>query len=265
MLFAERERVLYRVNPLAEVICQLRFPTILRIREGQLAEFQDTIRSDYPIYTDQEPSIQIPMQLTKELADIIGRINFPVPMGLVTRRFSTKDSSRFISLSDEFVAIANTKYERWELFREEIVKAERALKGVYQPAFYSRVGLRYRDVISRDRLELSSVGWHELLQPYIVAELGDHSLLGAIGRIQTRAVIVISEIPDGQITLTHGLTKSAGSDEECYMIDADFAVERKEGVSEPFEILDKFHKLAGRLFRWAITEKLHNAMGPRPI
>lgn len=263
MLFPESERVLYEKNPLVEVICQLRFPTILRIREGQLADFQDIIRKDYPAYSEQEPSFAVPPQVPKELVTIVEQMN--IPPGLVTRRFSTKDSKRFISLRDEFMALAETKYERWESFREEIVKAENALKGVYEPAFYSRVGLRYRDIISRRNLALTNVGWQDLLRTHITAELGDEEVSDAILRIQTRVIIKISDIPNGQIVLNHGLIIPNGSDEECYFIDADFSVEGKEGVGEPFEILDKFNRMAGRLFRWAITERLHNAMGPRTI
>ena len=265
MLFPESERVLYKNNPLVEVICQFRYPTILRIREGQLADFQDKVRKDYPVYSEQEPSIGIPSQAPKELAAIIEQMNIPIPPMLVIRRFSTKDSQRFVSLRDEFMALAETKYERWESFVEEVVKAESALKEVYNPAFYSRIGLRYRDMISRRKLKLINVGWQELLEPYIIAELGDKDVSDAIARIQTRTVIKISEIPDGQITLIHGLSKPPESDEECYMLDADFSVERKEGVGEPFEILERFNRLAGRLFRWAITERLHSAMEPRPI
>jgi len=265
MLFPESERVLYKNNPLVEVICQFRYPTILRIREGQLADFQDKVRKDYPVYTEQEPSIGVPTQAPKELAAIIEQMNMPIPPMLVIHRFSTKDSQRFISLRDEFMALAETKYERWESFIKEVVKAESALKEVYDPAFYSRIGLRYRDIISRRDLKLIDVGWQDLLESHIVAELGDEEVSGAISRIQTRAIIKIPEIPNGQIALTHGLITKNGSDKECYLIDADFSVERKEGVNEPFEILDKFHWLAGRLFRWAITERLHNAMGPRAI
>jgi len=265
MLFPESERVLYKNNPLVEVICQLRFPTILRIREGQLADFQDRIRKDYPIYSEQEPSVAVPPQLPKEFAALIEQINIPMRSGLVTRRFYAQDSQRFVSLSDGFMALAEAKYERWESFRDEIVKAESALKEVYEPAFYSRVGLRYRDIISQRSLGLTDVRWQDLLEPHIIAELGDEEVANSIARIQTRAVIKIPDIPDGQITLIHGLTQPQGSDEECYVIDADFSVERKEGVDEPFEILDKFHWLAGRLFKWAITERLHNAMEPRII
>jgi len=223
------------------------------------------IRKDYPVYSAQEPSFAVAPQVTKELATIIDQMNIPMPPELVVHRFSTKDSKRFIALRDEFMSLAETKYERWESFRGEIRKAESALKRVYEPAFYSRVGLRYLDIISRSSLKLTGIKWQDLLQKQIIAELGDKEVTDAIRRIQTRVIIEIPDVPNGQIALNHGLIIPNGTDEECYLIDADFSVERKEGVNEPFEILDKFHWLAGRLFRWAITERLHNAMEPRAI
>ncbi len=265
MLLPESERVLYKNNPLVEVICQFRFPTILRIREGYLSDFQDMIRKDYPGYSEQEPSFGVPPQAPKELTAIIGQMNMPMPPGLITHRFSTKDTKRFISLRDESMALAETKYERWESFRREIVKAESALKSVYEPALYTRLGLRYRDIISRRSLGLTKVKWQNLIKPYVIAELGNKEVSNAILRIVTRVILRIPDIPNGQIVLNHGLISPNGSDEECYLIDADFSVEKKDGVDEPFKVLDEFNRMAGRLFRWAITERLHSAMEPRAI
>jgi uncharacterized protein (TIGR04255 family) len=248
-----------------EVVCQFRFPTILRIRERQLADFQDKIRNDYPVYSEQEPSIAVPAQVPKEMLAILEQIKMPLPLGLATQRFSTKDTLRFVSLSDQFMALAQTKYERWESFREEVSRVETALEQVYNPSFYSRIGLRYRDMISRSDLGLSEVGWRDLLRLQFIAELGDKDISGNIASIQTQTIVRIAEIPGGQIRLIHGLVERPGSDERRYVIDADFSVERKEGVDEPFKILDKFNRLAGQLFRWAISERLHNAMDPRPV
>ena len=50
-MFSECERVNYAKAQLAEVICQLRFPTILRIGASEPAEFQERIREDYPRYS----------------------------------------------------------------------------------------------------------------------------------------------------------------------------------------------------------------------
>ena len=264
-MFPKSERVIYGRNPLVEVVCQFRFPTILRIREKQLADFQDMIQKDYPIYSPQEPSFEVSRQAPRELTTMIDQMNIPIPPEFIVHRFSTKDSQRFISLRDEFMALAEKKYERWESFREEIIKAEDALRKVYKPAFYSRVGLRYRDIISRHSLELTNIKWQDLLQKHIIAELGDKEVSDAIRRIQTRVIIEIPDVPNGRIALNHGLIIPNGSVEECYLIDADFSVERQEGVDEPFKILYEFNRMAGRLFRWAIKEKLYKAMEPRAI
>ena len=50
-MFLEREHVNYGRAQLAEVICQLRFPTILRIGAAEPADFQERIRENYPRYS----------------------------------------------------------------------------------------------------------------------------------------------------------------------------------------------------------------------
>jgi len=48
-LFPESERVIYEKAPLVQVICQLRFPQILRIESQLPVEFQERIRDAFPI------------------------------------------------------------------------------------------------------------------------------------------------------------------------------------------------------------------------
>jgi uncharacterized protein (TIGR04255 family) len=264
MPFPESPRVVYGKNPLVDVICQLRFPTVLRIGAEQPADFQDKIRREYPLYSLQAPSIEFP-QLPKQLSAIIEQIGLPKPLGSSTHRFSTSDSQRFVSLCQDFLALTESAYSTWEPFRDEMKKAENALQEAYSPAFYSRIGLRYKDVISRRKLGLTDAKWRDLLQPHIVAELGDPGVSDAVVATQTESVIKTPEVPGGQVRLIHGLVKSPESDEQLYMIDADFSIERREGLNEPFGILDKFNRIAGRLFRWAITDTLHMAMEPKTI
>ena len=49
MPFPEATRVIYHKNPLTDVICQLRFPPILKIDSEIPSLFQDTIREQYPL------------------------------------------------------------------------------------------------------------------------------------------------------------------------------------------------------------------------
>jgi len=258
-------RVVYRHNPLVEVICQLRFPSILRIASADVADFQDKIRREYPLYGRQEPPIGFE-QMPAEVAAIMERLNVLKPPGSLTHRFSTVDSKRFISLSADFLAITEGAYERWDMLKTEVRKAEAALQEVYRPAFYSRVGLRYKDLVSRDKLGLTGIPWKELLAPHISGELGATEISDLVLSTQTQTILQTPEVTGGRIRLIHQLVTVVGTQEQCYMIDVDLYVERKEGVvDESFGILDEFNHIAGRLFRWAIAPRLHDAMGPEPV
>lgn len=57
MPFPPTPRVRYELNPIQEVICQLRYPPILRIGAEAPAAFQEVIRKDYPLYSSVRPEL----------------------------------------------------------------------------------------------------------------------------------------------------------------------------------------------------------------
>lgn len=66
MLFPESERVIYDQNPLEEVICELRFPQILRIESEAPAAFQDRVRGEYPLVNKRTPlNLGLPPEVAK--------------------------------------------------------------------------------------------------------------------------------------------------------------------------------------------------------
>jgi uncharacterized protein (TIGR04255 family) len=58
MPFPEIERIVYRNNPLTEVVCQLRFPPILSIESELPVKFQDAIREMYPSFQEK---VELPL------------------------------------------------------------------------------------------------------------------------------------------------------------------------------------------------------------
>jgi len=46
----ESPRVIYASNPLVDVICQVRFPRILRIDSELPVAFQEAIRDQFPLF-----------------------------------------------------------------------------------------------------------------------------------------------------------------------------------------------------------------------
>ena len=50
MISSDNRRYAYGKSQLIEVICQLRFPTILSIDTREPADFQETVRAAFPRY-----------------------------------------------------------------------------------------------------------------------------------------------------------------------------------------------------------------------
>lgn len=261
MPFPESQRVVYKNNPLAEVICQLRFPTILEIGSEDPAGFQKRIRSRYPLYARDEPGARMP----REISEIVAQLRLPIGTERTTHKFLTEDSNRFVSLANDFIAVTEKQYSRWEHFRDEIGVAQAALEQVYQPSFYSRVGLRYQDIIDKTKLGLGSEPWESLVSPSIIGVLGAPEVGGRVQEIRTEARIALDEVAGGFVTLRHGLVESSPNGGQAYRIDADFFTQERSDAEHVLGILDTFNRLAGNLFRWAISARLRDALEPLEI
>ncbi|MCJ7654744.1 MAG: TIGR04255 family protein [Dehalococcoidia bacterium] len=259
MMFPEAPRVIYKKNPLDRVICQLRFPPILRIDTEVPAQFQERIRKDFPDFCEKEELI-LPQKIRQEFpAELLGKI---MPSGTKNYEFSSEDAIWMVNLTRTFVALGTTKYRRWEEFKERLDKPLNALIEIYEPAHFSRIGLRYIDIIKRSELGLDGVDWQELLQPYI---LGLLSLTTINKQVQTlKAKYEISLDNEGGIArIVTGLVEQ--DKEVCFLIDTDFYDTRKTDTSKVVNKLENFHVLASRLIQWLITQRLQRAMEPETL
>src|SRR5436190_490120 len=107
MTFPASERIVFKENPLAEVICQLRFPTILAIAAEVPAAFQERIREGYPVYRRNDPlAVQPP-----EVGALLARLPLQAPEGAAEHNFVTEDGSRTITLASTFLAVTETDYK----------------------------------------------------------------------------------------------------------------------------------------------------------
>src|SRR5438105_3369598 len=71
MPFPEAERQVYDCNPLAEVIAQLRFDSILIIDSQLPAQFQEAVRDEFPVYR-ASPTLPpgMPQQVQRMIRDM---------------------------------------------------------------------------------------------------------------------------------------------------------------------------------------------------
>ena len=257
MPFPESPRVQYATNPLEVVICQLRFPPVLRIETELPANFQNRVRGQYPLFGELPPiarGLDIPPSIAKLFAPALN----------VTRtyEFASENQLWKLTLSKEALALACHSYTSWDDFKGQFVRAFDALREEYAPSFLTRVGLRYRNVISRARLGLVDVPWSELLEPRIAAELD--SPISPYVKDSDHQVLVDLAENIGKVRIFHGMGAAANG-ESIYVIDNDFFSEQRSEIADALPILERFNLKSGSLFRWCIKPRLHEALGPRVL
>jgi uncharacterized protein (TIGR04255 family) len=265
MPFPDSPRVIYKINPLEQVICQLAYPAILSIASEAPAKFQEVIRKEYPVYAEKlegipellpEAGQQFPRELMK-LLSISGTNRL--------YEFASADGNWTITLTTSSLALTARRYSRWEEFRAHLQSPFDALVSVYSPAFLSRIGLRYQDVIRRSALDLKDTSWLELIQPHIAGVLASPDMQD--GSVKSTLSTVEIHLGDGHglVRIVHGLAEAASNGEICYLIDSDYFTTQRTEIKDALTTLDFFNKQSGRLFRWCITEKLHQKMEPQSI
>lgn len=223
---------------------------------------QDRLRDVYPLYRVSAP--EFGANVPKELTDVIGRL---MPEVSQPHFFETENKARLVSLNMDFLALTEREYQRWEKYLGEFRKVRLAFEELYHPAFYSRIGLRYQDLIDREKLGLNDVRWEELVNPVLAGVLGDPAVEGDVIETSSISTFAISGVPEGRARVQYGLVNVDvdGATRNVFAIDTDFYSNGRfplEGVEDALAI---FSRTAGDLFRWSIQPGLHKALQPEPV
>ncbi len=263
MPFPTVDRVIYNKNPLDAVICQARFPTMLKIDTELPSAFQEKLSPQYIHLTEgQEVVIDIQMGSKPSIpAEDIKQLTTPA---IKNYEFSSEDSKWKVNLTRNFISLSTTSYVRWEDFRDRFVSVLNAFIDVYNPVLFTRIGLRYMDIILRSKLGLVDMEWEELIKPPFLGVLASSELRDNVKHFQATFVIDLDD-KQGEVRINTGTVKATESGETSFMIDSDFYELKREGKDELLNKLDYFHSKASGLFRMCITDKLHNAMEPNRI
>jgi len=260
-MFSQEERCVYRNNQLAEVVCQLRFPTILAIGAKDPVDFQEAVRHAFPRYFQRQE------QLPPKVMNVPGQPPRVEPQKpVVNHQFMTADGLYRINLTQNFISLTCGKYTRWEDFARMMDMPLASFIETYAPSYFERVGLRYLNAISRRELELEGTPWKELLQPqYLGLLVSEDVPEEAFNRCSQD---VEASIPGGCRMKLHvgpGMIKRGNddSDKEVKLIfDLDVFMGGNVPVNMAAGAMQTVHAQADSIFRDAITDTLHDAMEP---
>ena len=265
MPFPEAPRVIYQNNPLIQVICQVRFPPILRIDTETPVDFQECVRKQLPGYelTYDEDMDSLPQSISQSLPPEMRQL---LHLGSNRRyQFFSKDRTWTVSLAKDFVAVETNQYSKWEDFRERLKLVINTLFQVYEPAYLTRIGLRYKNVIDRRRLHLEGVEWRDLLADFVLGQFSRDETSNLVVEQHGRTLVKLNE--DGDLVrMEYGQVIDSAGDpsNKMYLLDHDFYIDKETAadVRDIVSRLNTYNSLNGRLFRWGITQRLHDAMGP---
>ena len=261
-MFSQKPRVQYHHHQLAEVICQLRFPQILRINQEEPAAFQEAIRDVFPSY-----------KVLREVAPpkIVGAPgNFSLQQQTEGKNYEFSDAAGIwrVNLTREFISLSTRSYIGWEDFAMRLDKPLAAFISIYRPAHFDRVGLRYVNFISRKNLDLEGVPFRELITMPYLGILSDEEVSEDIAsRSGVDLEIGVRGGCRAKVHAGPGRVRLGGKQdpETKFVLDLDLYMPGQLPVNLCAGALQTLHSQADSIFRDAITSRLHEAMEPKNL
>jgi len=251
MHFPQREDVRLRRAPLAEVICQVRFPPILRIASEQPVEFQERVRERFPrLEVEQGVLVHMaPPGPTPPSAKPEPRIF----------RFKSPDGNTTVSLAMNFYALSTTSYTHWSDFLDSLRLVNEAACETYALPYAVRVGLRFINHLTFENTGTSSVGelWG-LLRPeltaLLTADCWDEPL-------EMLSQLLLSGGENERLTLRSGFK---GGEEPLLQLDLDYYAEGNIALERVTTLCQGYHDVIYNAFRWCIREEKLVVFAPVP-
>ena len=258
MLFSDHPRTHYEKTLTHEVICQLRFPTILTINNVEPADFQERIREDFPQYARKQDIL--PSKVVN------GKVE---PQPAVTNyHFLSQDGRWKLNLTRDFIALSTLAYPGWEDFARMLDKPLAEFIQVYQPAYFQRIGLRYVNIVSRKKLDLEGTPWSELFTPAYLGPLAEPDIAPEqVPAFTAEFSVKMDSSSTAKIkTGTGRLQARPGAPEdpeEKYILDLDLSMGGNLPCTFAAGALETLHGHAAPIFEGAVTDTLRQAMDPQ--
>lgn len=262
MKFPEHPRTEYQKNILFEVIFQARFPQIMKISNEQPVNFQDQIRKKgFPETRTKKEKDLLPPDLPEQMrrAVVLG-------LGDDEYMFFSEDGKWQITLTKDFIALQCTDYKNYAEFEERLKTALKVFWNEYEPNYFNRIGLRYRNLANKKILGTDKDTW-EFVPEHVAPEL-QGSIKDEIEGIEKKLLLKDENSAVNVLYVYGELSGKFGShnlnDEKSYIIDIDcYTTEKIREVDDAISTSRTFNQGNIRnIFQWSITDALRESMAP---
>jgi uncharacterized protein (TIGR04255 family) len=234
----------HRRNFARQVVCELRFPTLLAFAEMDPPKtFVTALRKKYPI-----------LELGKEVLIAGTGESAPAKHSHILK---SAKGDWTVTLKKDAVAIETTRYTVFKDMRLRVAEVLEALVPVIDADFFTRVGLRYVNLVTTDG-ESPLAEW---INPALVGPTVDMDRFKNISELAGRFRLTGGD--GGGCYLQHGLKLKEGRTKDGIALVPDYVVDidsyREEVlVKDTLATLDRMRLQAYSLFDWSIGERARN-------
>jgi uncharacterized protein (TIGR04255 family) len=210
----------FKRNLIKSAIGELRFPILTALRSQTVPdELSKALRSPYPHY--EQGLVISPGQHEAELSHV----------------FKSRDRHWTVSLRQAAVSLETDAYASFEDFEKRLGKLVEILLPLLDTGFFTRVGLRYVNVLPVHRGGLE--GW---LNP----KLHGLSMTPGLGYLQRAWSELVGRTETGRYNLRWGFPNELSQE---LILDTDFYTEDVD-AGNLFELLPNLHEQSFALFRY---------------
>ena len=249
--FPRKPEVQLARPPLEEVVCQVRFPPILRISREEPVDFQEQIRRRFPLLrVEQGVQVQFPLPGNPDAPSA----EFKPKL----YRFVSEDEQTAVSLTLNFYALSTRRYTHWQAFAADLQLVHDAAQQVYQPAYASRIGLRYTNRLT---LENTQTQTKEELFDLLRTEL-TATLRGPVWQDATEMVCQVSFIEqNARLNFRVAYEEVEGP---AFILDFDYFEKGKLPLDGLVERCDRYHTIIYDAFRHCLPDETLQKFQPVP-
>lgn len=224
---------------LRQAVCELRFPTLLSLAGAKPpTSFATALRHQYPIL---DAANEVTVNLGANAESVTHHV------------FRSVKGTWTVTLKPSAAVIETTRYTSYAELRERSAQVIAALQPVIDSDFFTRIGLRYVNLVETSGERLS-----EWINPQLLGPI-DTGLFSGICEYAGKFGV---QADDGGCLLQHGLRMKQppfgreGADTPLpdYVIDID-VFRHEVAIADALPVIDRAHSQEFAVFDWA--------MGPR--
>lgn len=225
----------FKGNFLKQVVCELRFPTLMELGEQRPpSSFVKALRKEYP-------HLDLSNEVTLGLGGSAGSSNIHI--------FRSQKSNWNVSLKQSALSIETTAYAGFDNLRSRVLRVVEAASEVIDSDFFTRVGLRYINIIKGGGSDISQ--W---INPSLLTPVHSNTFRG-INECSGRLVIADE---DGGCLLQHGIHFDESSkqiqDYPDFHIDID-SFRTEVLLEDTIDAIEIMHQQVFDIFDWSLGEK----------